>query len=89
MATVVGIIGGYLVAWALAGTGSWRWMLGLAAVPAVLVTLMIVRLPDTARWYAMRGRTDEARAVHERLDPGADRLRAKVPDEGVEFRVFG
>lgn len=72
VATVVGIIAGYLVAWALAGTGSWRWMLGLAAVPAALVTLMIVRLPDTARWYAMRGRLAEARAVLERLDPGAD-----------------
>ena len=76
VATVAGIIGGYLVAWALAGTGSWRWMLGLAAVPAVLVTLMIVRLPDTARWYAMRGRTDEARAVLERIDPGADATAA-------------
>ena len=33
VATVIGIIVGYLVAWALADTGSWRWMLGLAAVP--------------------------------------------------------
>ena len=72
VATVVGIIAGYLVAWALAGTGSWRWMLGLAAVPAALVTLMIVRLPDTAHWYAMRGRIAEARAVLARLDPQGD-----------------
>nr|WP_222131865.1 sugar porter family MFS transporter [Pseudonocardia sp. C8] len=72
VATVVGIIAGYLVAWALAGTGSWRWMLGLAAVPAVLVTVMIARLPDTARWYAMRGRIADARAVLERLEPGTD-----------------
>ncbi len=72
MATVVGIIAGYLVAWALSGGGSWRWMLGLAAVPAALVTVMIVRLPDTARWYAMRGRIAEARAVLERLEPDAD-----------------
>lgn len=48
-------------------------MLGLAAVPAALVTVMIVRLPDTARWYAMRGRIAEARAVLERLEPDADR----------------
>ncbi|MCF7548980.1 sugar porter family MFS transporter [Pseudonocardia sp. WMMC193] len=72
VATVVGIIAGYLVAWALAGTGSWRWMLGLAAVPALLVTLLIARLPDTARWYSLRGRHEEARAVLQRLDPGAD-----------------
>lgn len=72
LATVVGIIAGYLVAWALAGSGSWRWMLGLAAVPAALVTLVILRLPDTARWYAMKGRTAEARAVLERIDPDTD-----------------
>ena len=33
VATVVGIILGYLVAFALAGSENWRWMLGLAAVP--------------------------------------------------------
>ena len=30
-------------------------MLGLAAVPGALVVLLLLRLPDTARWYMMRG----------------------------------
>ena len=34
VATVIGIIVGYLVAWALADTGSWRWMLGSPPSPA-------------------------------------------------------
>jgi MFS transporter, SP family, galactose:H+ symporter len=72
VATVVGIIAGYLVAWALAGAGNWRLMLGIAAVPAALVALMILRLPDTARWYVLRGRTADARRVLHRLDPTAD-----------------
>ena len=38
VATVIGIILGYLVAWALAQTESWRWMLGLAAIPGALIT---------------------------------------------------
>ena len=61
VATVVGIIIGYLAAYLLAGTESWRWMLGLAAVPAALVMLMLLRMPDTARWYMLKGRTAEAR----------------------------
>ena len=72
VATVVGIIIGYLAAYLLAGTGSWRWMLGLAAVPAALVMLMLLRMPDTARWYMLKGRTAEARRALQQIEPAAD-----------------
>ncbi|KHK98609.1 major facilitator transporter [Microbacterium mangrovi] len=72
VATVTGIILGYLVAWALAGLGSWRLMLGLAAVPGILITLLLLRAPDTPRWYMMRGRRDDAARVLERIDPDTD-----------------
>jgi SP family galactose:H+ symporter-like MFS transporter len=72
VATVAGIILGYLVAWALSETGSWRWMLGAAAVPGVLITLVLSRLPDTARWYVMRGRRAQAYDVLVRIDPSVD-----------------
>jgi SP family galactose:H+ symporter-like MFS transporter len=72
VATVVGIIIGYLAAYALAGSGGWRWMLGLAAVPAVLVALILVRMPDTARWYMLKGRTEDARRALQMVETGAD-----------------
>ena len=72
VATVVGIIIGYLAAYLLAGSGSWRWMLGLAAVPAALVMLMLLRMPDTARWYMLKGRTAEARKALQQIEPAAD-----------------
>jgi sugar porter (SP) family MFS transporter len=72
VATVVGIIAGYVVAWAFAGAGSWRLLLGLAAVPAAVVVLMLLRLPDTARWYMLRGRREDARRVLADLDPDTD-----------------
>lgn len=59
--TVIGGITGYLVAYLLAGSHSWRWMLGLATVPAVLVLLPLLPIPDTARWYVLKGRVDRAR----------------------------
>ena len=75
VAAVVGIILGYLGALALSGLGeaiNWRIMLGLAAVPAVLLIPALLRLPETARWLVLKGRIDEARVSLERTDPDAD-----------------
>ena len=52
--------------------------LGLAAVPAVLVTLLLARIPDTARWYLLKGRVDDAYR---------DRLRARVGAARCDRRV--
>ncbi|KZM73504.1 sugar porter family MFS transporter [Nocardia terpenica] len=72
VATVIGIIIGYLAAYLLAGSHSWRWMLGLAAIPAVFTTVLLLRLPDTARWYVMKGRIEQARRVLRQVEPEAD-----------------
>lgn len=72
VATVTGIIFGYLVAWALAPTGNWRLMLGAAAIPGVVITLLLLKVPDTPRWYMMRGRRTEAAAVLAQIDPFID-----------------
>jgi MFS transporter, SP family, galactose:H+ symporter len=72
VATVVGIIIGYLAAYALAGSHNWRWMLGLAAVPAALTALVLLRMPDTARWYVLKGRLQDARRTLQKADPDAD-----------------
>lgn len=72
VATVVGIIIGYVAAYLLAGSASWRWMLGLAAVPAVLVTVLLLKMPDTARWYMLKGRVEDARRTLAQVEPGAD-----------------
>jgi SP family galactose:H+ symporter-like MFS transporter len=72
LAIVSGLIVGYLAGYLLAGTHSWRWMLGLAAVPAVLLLPLVIRLPDTARWYLLRGRVDDARRALLRVEPAAN-----------------
>lgn len=72
LATVSGILLAYLVDWALAGTGNWRLMLALSAIPSVLVLFLLVTLPDTARWYLMTGREQRARETLRRVDPTAD-----------------
>jgi sugar porter (SP) family MFS transporter len=72
VATVTGIVVAYFVDYALSGAEAWRWMLGLSAVPSLLVLTVLARLPDTPRWYVMKGRHDEARATLAKTDPEAD-----------------
>ena len=41
----------------------WRWMLAVAAIPAVALLVGMLFLPDSPRWYAVRGRLDETQRV--------------------------
>ncbi|MFJ4172059.1 sugar porter family MFS transporter [Paenarthrobacter sp. NPDC089714] len=46
-------------------THAWRWMLGVAVVPAVAMLAGMSVLPDSPRWYALKGRLSDARRVLE------------------------
>lgn len=75
VSTVVGVITGFVVAAALADVNNsynWRLMLGLAAVPAVILLPFLLRLPETARWYMLKGRREEARVSFARIEPESD-----------------
>jgi MFS transporter, SP family, galactose:H+ symporter len=77
---VSGLIVGYLSGYLLAPAHSWRWMLGLACVPALLLLPLVIRMPDTARWYLLKGRVDDARRAMLRVEP-----TAQVDDELAEI----
>ena len=82
VAAGVGIILGYLGALALSELGdaiNWRIMLGLAALPALILAPFLARLPEPARWLVMKGRVDEARTSLARTDPEAD-IDAELAD---------
>lgn len=75
VAAVVGIIIGYAAALAFGGLSdgvSWRIMLGIAALPALILLPFLVKLPETARWLVMKGRTEDARRSLQKTDPDAD-----------------
>ncbi|MER7396532.1 sugar porter family MFS transporter [Streptomyces sp. NPDC000151] len=72
----LGIVLAYLANYGLEhATHSWRWMFGLAAVPALLFGAGMLLMPESPRWLALGGRTERARAVLVRLrgpgDPAA------------------
>lgn len=45
----------------------WRWMLGMEAVPAVIFILLLLAVPESPRWLALKGREGEARSILERV----------------------
>jgi sugar porter (SP) family MFS transporter len=53
---VLGIVIAFVSNALLAGIGehAWRWMLGVAAIPSVVYTLMCLGLPESPRWLLTR-----------------------------------
>ena len=76
VATVTGIAVAYFVGAALAGLESWRLILSLSAIPALIVLFLVIRLPDTPRWYLMNDQREEAldlvRKVQGDVDPESE-----------------
>jgi sugar porter (SP) family MFS transporter len=67
LAITIGILVAYMVDYAFAGSGGWRWMLGLAAVPGLLLGLGMLYLPESPRWLAKHGQTDKALKILGRI----------------------
>ncbi len=72
LAITIGIFLAYLVNAGLAADDSWRWMLGVSAVPGILLVLVGALGVESPRWLVKAGRRDEARAVLGRVWPDGD-----------------
>jgi SP family xylose:H+ symportor-like MFS transporter len=91
---VAGILAAYLCNFVIAGivggpeSNAWRWMLGIAAVPAALFYALALRIPESPRWLVKAHRQDEALAVLRQI--GSDhpeKLVAEISESLHEERV--
>lgn len=77
----IGILLGYISNYALSGLSpdvNWRFMLGLAALPAVAIGLGVMAMPESPRWLVLEGRLEEAREVL---------VRTSETEEEAELRL--
>lgn len=68
----------YLINLALTkAPGTWRWMLGVAAIPAMVQFVLMLSLPESPRWLYRKRREEEAEAI----------LRRVYPTNEVEYEI--
>ncbi|TGX46547.1 MFS transporter [Sphingomonas naasensis] len=87
LSIVLGILAAYVsnfvIGLSLDGELEWRVKLGVAAAPALLFLLLMLRVPHSPRWLHHRGRSEEARTAIGILSMGdPDTLLAQF-GEGV------
>jgi sugar porter (SP) family MFS transporter len=59
------------------GENSWRWMMGVQAIPSVIYILLIISIPESPRWLLSKLKNDEARKVLELMGQEADYEKIK------------
>jgi MFS transporter, SP family, galactose:H+ symporter len=63
LAVTVGILVSYICDHALAPHEAWRWMLGLGAVPGLILFFGMLSMPESPRWLLKSGAKATARSV--------------------------
>lgn len=79
---VAGILVAYLTNYLLAGYGgeeSWRYMLAVMGIPAIVFFVLLFFIPESPRWLAVTGKIEEAREVFNKL--GQEEALQQVLDE--------
>jgi MFS transporter, SP family, sugar:H+ symporter len=76
---VGGILAAYVVNAILASSGNWRLMLGLAAVPSLVLLVGMLFMPETPRYLVHTGEEETAKEVLEDL-PGDDRPQERIDE---------
>nr|KJB69856.1 hypothetical protein B456_011G046300 [Gossypium raimondii] len=68
--------------------GTWRWMLGIAGLPALLQFILMLLLPESPRWLFRKGREEEAKVILRKIYP-ADDVEKEIQDlkESVEAEI--
>ncbi|RHN42412.1 putative major facilitator, sugar transporter, major facilitator superfamily [Medicago truncatula] len=68
--------------------GTWRWMLGIAAVPAVVQLALMFSLPESPRWLYRKGRKEESIAILKKIYPPEEvEAEIKVLSESTEKEI--
>ncbi|KAL6871563.1 hypothetical protein ACP4OV_014392 [Aristida adscensionis] len=75
--------------------GTWRWMLGVAGLPALLQFVLMLMLPESPRWLYRKDRKREAESIMRRVyppdevDAEIEALRASVEADVAAERSVG
>ena len=79
----IGLLAAYVVNAAFSGSGDWRAMFWIGAIPSVALALATLRLPESPAWLVRQGRTADAKAMIGSVAgaEGADQVIARYARE--------
>lgn len=92
------IVGGIFVAYLTnflfvnVGEDSWRWMLGIMVIPALLFAILLRSIPESPRWLVLKNRDEEARKIFARTgeDDAVDIIKEEheLSKHGIKESLF-
>lgn len=87
----IGILGAYLSDTAFSYSGAWRWMLGIITIPALLLLIGVVFLPNSPRWLAAKGNFRDAQRVLDRLRDSSEQAKRELDEirESLKIKQSG
>jgi SP family galactose:H+ symporter-like MFS transporter len=90
-AITVGILGAYAIDYAFAPGGDWRWMLGFALVPSLILIVGMVFMPESPRYLFKRGHDSRARDELQRIaqNPADSVLEESSIRESLKLKGAG
>ncbi len=90
-AITVGILAAYVIDFALASGGQWRWMLGLAVVPSLVLIGGMLVMPESPRYLFKIALGDRARAELQRIydNPGESAREEQSIVESLRTKSAG
>ncbi|MFT8317316.1 MAG: sugar porter family MFS transporter [Sporolactobacillus sp.] len=74
---MLGILLAYLINFAFASIEGWRWMLGLAAVPALIMLIGSSFIPESPSWLLVHGKEERATRIM-KLTKGPKEIRGTL-----------
>src|SRR5699024_7462650 len=66
-------------------SGTWELVVGIAAIPGLLLAIIIARFPDTPRWYLLKGKREKAYQTMLRIEENETSTQEKI--EEIEYEL--
>ncbi|KGD76706.1 arabinose:proton symporter [Tatumella morbirosei] len=82
-----GIVVAFLSDTVFSYSGNWRAMLGVLAIPAVVLLFMVIFLPNSPRWLAAKGLHVEAEEVLRMLRDTSEKARQELNEIRESLRM--
>lgn len=78
---LIAFISNYLIGSIFSTDVAWRWMLGVEGIPAIIYTILVLKIPNSPRWLLMKKHSDtEGINALTQLGIGSDEAQKRVAE---------